>query len=240
MSPQPATTSTTTNENQPFDPRAKGALKHGLTGARIYFETKEEFDAFDNLRDALLADLAPSGDIETNLALQIVNDRYRLERAATIENIIFFEGCPENPMSQQFKLGEIWQKESKNLALLSLYESRIQRRFEKNMALLEHLQTNRQASLQAAIAEAVAIQDAAQPAAEAQAEAAQAGETAAATDPETAAADTAAPFRTRNFDFSKAEIAVLLARHRLLSHPPAPAKRLARPAKTAPPLELAA
>ena len=233
MSPQPiAQTTTTTNENQPFDPRAKRALKHGLTGARIYLETEEEREAFDSLRDALLEDLAPSGHMEFSLVLQIVGDRYRLERAATIENLIFFEGCREVPLSVEFKLGRIWQQEGKHLALLGLYESRIQRRFEKNMALLEHLQTNRKASLQSAISEAVAIQEAAQLVAQTQAQATPAEATAA-----EAAADTAAPFRSRNLDFSEAEIAVFIARDRLLNHPSAPAKR---PAKAAPPLARAA
>jgi hypothetical protein len=47
-----------------------------------------------------------------------------------------------------------WISKGGNLQLLGLYESRIQRRFEKNMAEIRTLQAERKASLEQALEEA--------------------------------------------------------------------------------------
>ena len=77
--------------------------------------------------------------------------------------------------------------------------------------LLEHLQTNRKAALQSAIEEAVAMEQAAErPRPRSRA-------TNRTRESNTAPADTTEPFRPRNFDFSKTQIAVLIALYRRMN-----------------------
>ena len=158
MHPQPET---------PRDRRALSNLKHGLTG-KIYLLTQGDQMAYNNLCRGLHESLAPEGSMETELAQAIADDRWRLQRAATLESSIFAEasekfaaesadatGDPE--LDAALSAGRTWTAEARNLNLLTLYESRIQRRFEKNMAELRKLQAERKAALAEAIAEAAAL-----------------------------------------------------------------------------------
>ncbi len=56
-----------------------------------------------------------------------------------------------------FAQAVVWLKEGKNLGLLTLYESRIQRRVEKDMLMLRQLQQDRNAALQQAVEEATLL-----------------------------------------------------------------------------------
>ena len=207
MQPQP-TTST-----KPRDRRALSNLKHGLTG-RIYLFTETEQTAYDNLCRSLHHSLAPVGSMEAELVKAIADDRWRLQRAATLESSIFADaaekfvsesadatGQPE--LDAALSDGRTWLAEARNLNLLTLYESRIQRRFEKNMAELRKLQDNRKAALQQAIHEAALLAQLAESKGEAY--------------------NPAEAFQLRNFEFSSEEIACMLSRWRRLEQ----AKKLA-------------
>jgi hypothetical protein len=137
------------------DRRTLSPLKHGLTG-RIYLLSQAEQIAYDDLTRALHDDLAPSGEMETQLVEALVADRWRLNRVVSLESSLFFEGAekfansPEatgDPeLDQALSEGRVWTAEAKNLNLLSLYESRMNRRFEKNFAILRKLQADRKAA----------------------------------------------------------------------------------------------
>ena len=203
MHPQP---------NTPRDRRALSNLKHGLTG-KIYLLTQADQIAYDNLCRGLHESLAPEGAMETELAQAIADDRWRLQRASTLESSIFAEaaekfaesagatGDPE--IDTALSAGRAWTSEARNLNLLTLYESRIQRRFEKNMAELRKLQTERKASLAQAIEEAAILSQLAKSKGEAY--------------------NPAEAFHLRNFEFSDAEIACMISRWQRLSQ----AKKLA-------------
>jgi hypothetical protein len=152
--------------------------------------------------------------METELAQAIADDRWRLQRAATLESSIFAEaaekfvsesvdatGDPEIDVA--LSAGRAWTAEARNLNLLTLYESRIQRRFEKNMAELRKLQTERKASLAQAIEEAAILSQLAESKGEAY--------------------NPAEAFQLRNFEFSATEIACMVSRWQRLSQ----AKKLA-------------
>jgi len=51
----------------------------------------------------------------------------------------------------------VWASEAKNLNLMSLYDSRAQRRIEKNMKILKDLQADRKAAFQQAVEEATLL-----------------------------------------------------------------------------------
>jgi hypothetical protein len=195
------------------DRRALSPLKHGLTG-RIYLLSQAEQAAYDDLTRALHGDLAPVGEMETQLVEALVADRWRLNRVVSLESSLFSEGAerfansPEatgDPeLDRALSEGRVWTAEAKNLNLLSLYESRINRRFEKNFAILRKLQADRKAALEQAIQEAALLSLLAESKGEAY--------------------KMAESFERRNFVFSTDEIASMVRRYRRLEE----AKKLSK------------
>ncbi len=191
MHPQPTT---------PCDRRALSNFKHGLTG-RIYLFGEAEQAAYDKLCASLREELAPEGALQIELVQQISDDRWRLQRAAALESSIFAEAAEKFANSEEatgnadldtgLSEGHTWLAEAKNLNLLTLYESRIQRRFEKNMAELHRLQAERKAALEAAIEEAALLSHLAKSKGEAY--------------------NPAEAFLTRGFEFSPEEIARMIS-----------------------------
>ena len=196
-----------TPQTEPKDRRALSHLTHGLTGSRIYLFSDAEQQAYDELCRGLTHSLAPVGEAEIQITRQLCNDRWRLQRAAQFESAIFaeraarFASDPENStgdplLDSCIAHGETWLAEAKNLNLLSLYENRIHRRWEKNMAELRRLQTEREAALEAAIAEAALLAQLAESKGE--------------------RSNPTEPFERRNFEFSALEIGRMIDRyHRL-------------------------
>jgi hypothetical protein len=155
-----------TNESQPAMPkprdgRALSAYRHGLTG-QIHIFTPADQVAYDKHCQGYHQSLAPQGHVETDLVQSIADDRWRLKRAAALEAAIFAEGItlPDEVVSGHPEIdsalahGRVWLAKGGNLQLLSLYESRIQRRFERNMAQLRQFQAERKAALQQVVEEA--------------------------------------------------------------------------------------
>jgi hypothetical protein len=209
MQTQPATSSKST------DRRALSPLKHGLTG-RIYLLSQAEQVAYDNLSHGLHDEFAPATEMEEQLVEALVADRWRQDRAACLEASLFaegaerFAGSPEATGDPEVDLalseGRVWIAEAKNLNLLSLYESRIHRRFVKNLAMLRTLQADRKAAVEQAIQEAALLAQVA----EAKGEAYKMAEA----------------FERRNFVFSTVEIAQMVNRYRRLDE----AKKLSKTA----------
>jgi hypothetical protein len=195
------------------DRRALSPLKHGLTG-RIYLLSQAEQVAYDELTRGLLDDFAPAGEMETQLVEALVADRWRLTRAASLEASLFFEGAErfadsleatgDPELDLALSQGRVWTAEAENLNLLSLYESRIHRRFEKNLAMLRKLQADRKAALHQAIQEAALLSQLSEARREAY--------------------EMAEAFERRNFVFSTSEIAQMVSRYRRLEE----AKKLSK------------
>ena len=153
------------------------ALRHPLTG-QVTTMTDEDRTAQEKFSKALIQDLAPKGAMETQLAQRIATDSWRLNRASAIEDNLFALGLhehggnlnleneqidaaltaaavfagtarpyPRNGLSQPGTLGQ-------NLQLLTLYEQRLNRAIQKNLAMLQQLQTTRKAEDEAAMKEA--------------------------------------------------------------------------------------
>lgn len=212
MQPQPITSP------KKFDRRALSPLKHGLTG-RIYLLSQAEQVAYDELSRGLHNDLSPAGEMEMQLVESLVADRWRLNRAVSLESSLFFEGAerfadgPEATGDPELDValseGRVWSAEAKNLNLLSLYESRIHRRFEKNFAVLRKLQADRKAALEQAIQESALLSQLAESKGE--------------------ACNPAEPFERRNFVFSTPEIKSMVSRYRRLEE----AKKLSKASRKA-------
>ncbi len=146
---------------KPRDRRALSAYRHGLTG-QIHIFTPADHAAYEKHCQGYHKSLAPLGPVEIDLVQSIAEDRWRLKRASALESAIFAEGLgqPDEVTSGNAEVdtalaqGRIWLAKGGNLQLLGLYESRIQRRFEKNMAELRTLQADRKATIDHALEEA--------------------------------------------------------------------------------------
>ena len=68
------------------------ALRHGLAAARAVVLPDEDADAYERLRQGVLADLDPAGALQEALAQRIVVLLWRLDRAARLEAELFVHG----------------------------------------------------------------------------------------------------------------------------------------------------
>jgi hypothetical protein len=141
------------------------ALRHGITG-QVITMADEDRAAHDKLSSALMKDLAPEGAMETQLAQRIATDSWRLNRISAIEDNLFALGLRDHggnlePTNSQIDdaltTARVYTMESKQLQLLTLYEQRINRSLQKNLALLQSLQTARKAEREAAMKEAATL-----------------------------------------------------------------------------------
>ncbi len=105
--------------------------KHGLTGQTLVM-TAEEHAAFEQFSASIIATFAPANALEIDLAQSIAMDRWRLNRIKAIEQNIFAMSETEDE--------ETFLAHSKQLNLLSLYESRITRGVERTIKQLKQLQ----------------------------------------------------------------------------------------------------
>ena len=68
------------------------ALRHGLAAARAVVLPDEDADAYERLRQGVIADLDPAGALQEALAQRIVVLLWRLDRAARLEAELFIHG----------------------------------------------------------------------------------------------------------------------------------------------------
>src|SRR5579859_5635001 len=124
--------------------------RHGLTGQLMVF-TPEEQKAYEKHCKIVLEGLSPVGDFELDIAQTIADDRWRLKRARAIEASTFALGMAEHaaantgaePVDDAFAHAKTWRQDAHNLHLLTVYEQRIQRALDKNVAHLKNLQAER-------------------------------------------------------------------------------------------------
>jgi hypothetical protein len=148
------------------------AYKHGLTG-QIHLLTAAEQSAFDAHCKGICEALAPVGALEIDLAQAIAEGRWRLKRARAIETSIFAAGqmgllgfpvdpaTTEDPaqlfLEETLLQARTWLDKNDNFLLLALYEQRINRTIERNMAELRTLRAERKAARDQALEEALLL-----------------------------------------------------------------------------------
>jgi hypothetical protein len=140
------------------------AFRHGLTG-QIIIHTPEDEQAFKKHCEGIREALAPIGALELDLAQAIAEDRWRLNRARSLENSIFALGQSDHfleasghaEVDAAIAQGRTWMAHAHQLHLLTTYENRIRRSVEKNTAELRALQTERKAAVAQAEKEAEAL-----------------------------------------------------------------------------------
>ena len=128
--------------------------------------TDEDRAAHDKFSKALIASLAPDGAMEIQFAQRVATDSWRLNRISAVEDNLFALGqlqnggqaCPDVPqIDAALTSARVFTLESKQLQLLTLYEQRINRAIQKNLALLQSLQAARKAQQAAEMKEAAAL-----------------------------------------------------------------------------------
>jgi hypothetical protein len=152
---------------KPRNSRAFNAYRHGLTGHVLVIEPGEEL-AYKQHCEGIHQSLAPVGTLELDLVQSIADDRWRLKRAAAIESNLFALGLnrADDTLSGNAAVdtalhtARLWYTVGKELERMTLYESRIQRHIEKNLALVRQLQSDRREALQKLVAEAAVLGDA--------------------------------------------------------------------------------
>src|ERR1700719_1169100 len=104
--------------------------------------------------------------METQLAQRIATDRSRLNRLSAIEDNLFALGLHQNsgeicPDQEQIDAAlttaRVFTQESHQLQLLTLYEQRLNRGLQQNLALLQSLQTAPKAQRAAEMQEAAEL-----------------------------------------------------------------------------------
>jgi hypothetical protein len=152
---QPQQTPRPNHSTGPKTPEGKrrcrlNAYRHGITGQLCVF-TPEEQHAYEKHCKVVLEAFAPVGDFERDIAQSIADDGWRLKRARAIEASMFGLGLHEHAadntghtqVDDAFAQARTWKKDAHNLQLLTVYEQRIRRAVDKNMAQLKTLQAER-------------------------------------------------------------------------------------------------
>ena len=133
------------------------ARRHNLTG-QVTAMTEEDRIAHDAFAAALIKSMAPEGALELQLAQRIATDSWRLNRSTAIEDNIFALGLFDHSgdidvdhpeFHTALTAARTFTREAKSIELLTLYEQRINRSLQRNLALLQQLQAARKAERQA-------------------------------------------------------------------------------------------
>src|SRR5277367_3307579 len=141
---------------------ALNARRHNLTG-QVTAMTDADRIMHDAFSASILEGLAPEGAMETQLAQRIATDSWRLNRLSAIEDNLYALGHSahsddietEHPeIHAALTAAKVFQHESKQLQLLTLYDQRINRNIQKNLATLQALQAARIAKREAEMKEA--------------------------------------------------------------------------------------
>jgi len=140
-------------------------LRHGLTGQTVVMPFEDQ-KAWERHLARITESLHPETDLERGLAGSIANDQWRLNRARAIEENIFALGQTQNPIELKdadqrtnaaLTQAQTFLDDAKQIGLLTLYESRINRTLQRNMTELNRLQTERRAAHQQALEEAMLL-----------------------------------------------------------------------------------
>jgi hypothetical protein len=141
---------------------ALNARRHNLTG-QVTAMTDADRIMHDAFSAAIVESLAPQGAMETQLAQRIATDSWRLNRISAVEDNLFALGhsaksdetVTEDPeIHAALTAAKVFKAESRQLQLLTLYEQRINRNIQKNLATLQALQAARLAKREAEMKEA--------------------------------------------------------------------------------------
>ena len=130
---------------------ALNATRHGILSQVIHLP-EEEMNSYHEFTERYVASVQPVGSVETELANACADLQFRLHRLAAAEHNLFAIGHDEqgelwntgHPESHAaLTMAETLRQASNPLALLTLYESRLNRRFLQTLKQLRDIQRER-------------------------------------------------------------------------------------------------
>ena len=146
---------------------SQNALRHGLTG-QVTIMPNEDREAHDKFCAAIVADLAPAGALETQLAQSVAEDNWRLNRGRAVETNLFAAAAfyPPGPtvdtghdqINTAILDAQIFAADPKKFQLLSLYMQRTNRDMAKTLDRLTAMQDERKARRRQDLEEVAALQ----------------------------------------------------------------------------------
>jgi hypothetical protein len=140
---------------------ALNATRHGILSQVIHLP-EEEMNSYNEFTERYVNSLAPVGGVETELANACADLQFRLHRLAAAEHNLFAIGHDEqgerwntgHPESHAaLTMAETLRCSPNPLALLTLYESRLNRRFLQTLKQLRDIQADRKAQEERELAE---------------------------------------------------------------------------------------
>jgi hypothetical protein len=132
---------------------ALNAIRHNLTGQVVVVQ-ESETEIYQNHCEEYRIDLAPKGKLEIDLTQQLADLRWSMNRITAYEtNLLSFQAVAldsnldsDDPdTNSAMEVANSMEKNIKILALLSVYEQRKQRAFDKTLAKLKEIQSEREA-----------------------------------------------------------------------------------------------
>ena len=127
------------------------ALRHGLTG-QVVVMPNEDLQAYNTFMDRYIKGLNPKNEPEKQLAFDMANSTWKLNRSSSIESGIYAIGHHDNADRTNVDHDEIhtaltaastYIENSRHLENLSRQENRLRRGLQKSIALYEHMQDRR-------------------------------------------------------------------------------------------------
>ena len=141
------------------------ALRHGLTG-QVVVMPYEDLDAYNSFVDRYVQGLTPWNEPEQQLAFDMANTTWKLNRSSSIENGIYAIGHHDfahlsevdNPeVHTALTAATTYLQHSKQLDNLSRQESRLRRGLIESMKLYREMQERRREQEKEEMAEALKI-----------------------------------------------------------------------------------
>ena len=141
------------------------AVKTMIT-SKIHLCSPEEQPAYDAHMAAYKEAYAPVGILETELVVEIAKGRWRCKRASSVEDSVYAQGHIDHAGEMEsghpavdscLAEGKVWKEHSHSLMLISLYETRLRRAVEKDIAALEAMQARRKEAYARAQDEAIRL-----------------------------------------------------------------------------------
>ena len=141
------------------------AYRSGLHG-QIVCSTPEELAVYRKHIDDVISEYNPAGPTEIFLTTSCAENMWRLNRCRALENGIFANGHRElvdsidsghSEVDTSLAAARTFEAQAKQIALLSVYEGRIRRTLEKDLAALKALQAERKAAYEKAADQATAF-----------------------------------------------------------------------------------
>lgn len=130
------------------------SLRHGLASRRLYVLSNETPEKWERLLDTWIARLQPADDAELDLVTEAAFARWRMRRLWVIETSLMdvemdLQADTLEKKFEQFDEGvrqacafKALTDDSRSLAVLTRYEPRLRRSFEKALAALETLRAS--------------------------------------------------------------------------------------------------